>query len=301
MKKISIVFFGSSNYSLKCLEVLLKSKVKILGVCSIKKNNFLSDFVDLSQISKKNNIPWIYWENKKSKKVVEWIKQKEPDFIFCIGWPFLLKKNILNLPKYNCVGYHPSNVPKYRGRHPLIWSIILNLKQIYSTFFIITKYADFGPIISKRKILLNESTTSTSLYNSINQSCRIQINELLVKINKFKSINLKVWISKNTKKKGIYLRKRTYKDGIIDWRMSSESIYRLVNALNKPYPYASFYINKKEIKVKKIKIIKLNQKCEAGKIISTNNNKPVIKVADNAIQLLDYNPKIEFKKLDYLL
>ena len=93
MKKISIVFFGSSNYSLKCLEVLLKSKVKILGVCSIKKNNFLSDFVDLSQISKKNNIPWIYWENKKSKKVVEWIKQKEPDFIFCIGWPFLLDKN----------------------------------------------------------------------------------------------------------------------------------------------------------------------------------------------------------------
>ena len=53
---------------------------------------------------------------------------------------------------------------------------------------------------------------------------------------------------------------------------------------------------KKEIKVNKVKIIKSNNKCEAGKIISSNNNKPVIKVGKNAIQLLDYYPKINLKK-----
>ena len=33
------------------------------------------------------------------------------------------------------LGFHPSELPKNRGRHPLIWALALGLKKSASTFF----------------------------------------------------------------------------------------------------------------------------------------------------------------------
>ena len=51
------------------------------------------------------------------------------------------------------------------------------------------------------------------------------------RLKRYNRINLNDWLKKNRKNEGNLLRKRNYKDGIVDWRMSSESINNLVNAL----------------------------------------------------------------------
>lgn len=302
MKKIKIVYFGSSNYSLNFLKNLIIKKVDIAGICSIKQNkNFRTDHVDLSVYAKKKKIEFKHWTKNNSKNLAKWIKKIKPDYIFCIGWPYLLNSEILNLPKFFCIGFHPSDIPNNRGRHPIIWSIVLNLKYIYPSFFIITKEADFGPIISKRKIKIRKDTTSTELYNLMIKKSYQQTSELINNLKNFNKIKLNKWLKKNKKNMGNFLRKRSYKDGIVDWRMNSNNIYKLVNALNDPYPLASFIYKNKEYKLKKVKIIKSKLKLEPGKIISVKNNKPVIKTGDNAIQLLDYKPKTNFKKEEYIL
>ena len=65
-------------------------------------------------------------------------KKKNPDLIFCMNWNNLLKKNILKSSK-GVIGYHPSDLPLNRGRHPIIWSIALGLKKIGSTFYFMDK------------------------------------------------------------------------------------------------------------------------------------------------------------------
>ena len=302
MKKIRIVYFGASNYSLYFLKNLKKQNIDIAGVCSIQINKgFLTDCIDLSNYAKKNQIITKRWTSNNSKQIINWIKKIKPDYIFCIGWPYLLNSQILKLPKFFCVGFHPTKIPENRGRHPIIWSIILKLKKIYPSFFIMTKKPDFGPVISQIEIKIKKNTTSTNLYKFMIKKSFQQSVSLMSRLKRYNRINLNDWLKKNRKNEGNLLRKRNYKDGIVDWRMSSESINNLVNALKYPYPVASFFYKNKEFKLKKVKIVKCKLSLEPGKIISVKNKKPVIKTGDSAIQLLDFKPTINFKERKYIL
>ena len=123
-----------------------------------------------------------------------------------------------------------------------------------------------------------------------------QIRTILKKIE---TDNLKS--KKQIKKNSNFWRKRSEIDGKIDWRMSAESIYNLVRALNKPYPGAFFQINNKKITVWKSKIIKIKLiNIEPGKFLFFDKKKPVIKCGENAIKLEEFLPKINFKRINYL-
>ena len=256
MKRIKVVYFGSSIYSGKCLIELMRVKnVEIIGVCSLKhRNKFNSDVKDLCKIVKKKNISHIYYNQKKKGEIYDWVKNRSPDFIFCIGWPMILNKKILNLAKYKTIGFHPTNIPNNRGRHPIIWSIILGIKYLFPTFFVMTDEVDFGPKISQKKIKINKNTNSTELYEGILKFSKYQIAEVVKRLHYLKKLDLENWKKKNFKNKGNLLRKRSFTDGLIDWRMNSLEILKLVNALCFPYTNADFRFNSKYFKVLKVKI-----------------------------------------------
>ena len=98
-----------------------------------------------------------------------------------------------------------------------------------------------------------------------------------------------------------YWRKRTKKDGEIDWRMSAQSIYNLIRSLSYPYVGAHFKKDGETIKVWKSKMIENNSlNIEPGKIINVASGYPVIKAGENAIKLLKFSPDVKFTKDSYL-
>jgi len=62
----------------------------------------------------------------------------------------LLKKELLSLPPNGVLGYHPAKLPQNRGRHPLIWSLVLGLEESASTFYFMDEGADSGDILSQK-------------------------------------------------------------------------------------------------------------------------------------------------------
>ena len=117
-----------------------------------KSSSFNSDYFDIVNYFKKKDIKSVYTNDINGKKSIPWITKIKPDLIICLGWSKLLKKKILNIPKIGTIGYHPSDLPKNKGRHPIIWSIFLGLNKIASTFFQMNTKADDGKIISKKNI-----------------------------------------------------------------------------------------------------------------------------------------------------
>ena len=55
-----------------------------------------------------------------------------------------------------------------------------------------------------------------------------------------------------------YWRKRSRKDGLIDWRMHAETVHNLIRALAEPYPGAEFKYHQKYIKVWDSKIAEVD-------------------------------------------
>lgn len=284
-----IVFIGTVEFSKRALKKLIELNAQIVGVCTKKKSIFNSDFADLKPLCKKNKIPIKYVENINLKENLDWIKSLNPDIIFCFGWSNLLKKQILNIAPMGVLGFHPSKLPKNRGRHPLIWAMALGLKQTASTFFFMDEGIDSGKILSQKDLKISFTDDALKLYNKLINIALVQIGEFLPFLVKK---NYKT-IKQNNKVSNIW-RKRAKKDGLIDFRMSSHAIYNLVRALTKPYVGAHVNYREKEIIIWKVNIIKIKKNnIVSGQVLDISGNNILVKTYDGAIKITHH----EFKKL----
>ena len=176
-----IVFIGTVEFSLKALEKLIELDANIVGVCTKEKSFFCADYADLTKVCKENQILYKYVDDINSKESVEWIKKLNPDIIFF--WMVIAnKKELLELPKMGIVGYHPANLPKNRGRRPLIWALALGLKKSASTFFSMKEGADDGDILSQKEFEIKYEDDTKTLYKKVTNLALKQIEEFLPKL-----------------------------------------------------------------------------------------------------------------------
>ena len=293
---MKIIFIGNVIFSEKMLKKILELKGDVIGVITKRNSFFNSDFCDISYIAKENNIDYLYVENINEMKNIEWIKNKQPDIIFCFGFSSLIKKEILSIPKMGVVGFHPTKLPQNRGRHPIIWSLVLGLKKSASTFFFMDEGADSGDILSQKEFEISYKDSAKTLYEKIINIALEQVELFLPKL-----IKKEFSTTKQDNSKTNYWRKRTKKDGEIDFRMDSYSIYNLVRALTKPYIGAHLIYKGEEIKIWKIQEEKYNtSNIEPGKVLLVENGEIVIKCGNGAVRIIEHEFVELPKKGEYL-
>lgn len=281
-----VFFIGTVIFSEEILKHILTLKhVEIVGIATKEISTFNNDFRDLSPIAIQNNIPFQYVKNINDEEVLEWIKSLNPDIIFCFGWSNLIKEKLLNLTPKGVIGYHPAKLPLNRGRHPIIWALVLGLKETASTFFKMDEGADTGDILSQEVIQISDTDDSLSIYNKLLEVSKMQVSDFVIELSE-NNVN---WIVQD-KNEGNNWRKRSRKDGLIDFRMTSQSIFNLVRALNKPYPGAEIFYNEKLYQVWKVKPIYMNdyENIEPGKVLSSTNHSIIVKTGDSAIEIIDH-------------
>jgi methionyl-tRNA formyltransferase len=291
-----IVFIGAVEFSRRALEELIAMQAGIVGVCTLKESNFNADHSDLSRLCKESRIPCIYAPDINSDRTLQWIADKRPDVIFCFGWSRLLQKRLLNLPPLGVVGFHPTALPANRGRHPLIWALVLGLEETASTFFFMGEGADDGDILSQEKIVIGAYDNASDLYERITNRAVGQIRTFVPQLTSHSfprvaqdSGHATTW------------RKRGSADGQIDWRMSSRSIHNLVRGLSKPYVGAHFLYQGQEFKVWEIEpVLEMPRNAEPGKIVEVTARGPVIKCGEQGVRLLKTEPHFNPTPGEYL-
>ena len=133
------------------------------------------------------------------------------------------------------VGYHPAALPANRGRHPLIWALVLGLEKTASTFFFMDEGVDSGDILSQRSITITWDDDARTLYCRVTATALDQIGEFVSAL-----ISGNYLRTSQDKSKVSYWRKRESNDGKIDWRMSAKSIHNLVCGLTRTLRRGSF-------------------------------------------------------------
>jgi len=284
-----IVFIGAVEFSRRTLERLLAMNAEIVGVCTLQESEFNADHEDLSAVSETHGIPWLYAEDINSAGTLSWIQDKSPDVIFCFGWSRLLKQDLLRLAPLGVVGFHPAALPANRGRHPIVWALVLGLEKTASTFFFMDAGADSGDILSQRDIIISDDDDASTMYDKVSQTALDQIGEFLPQLaaGKFQRQVQDARLA-NT------WRKRRIADGNIDWRMSAQSIHNLVRGLAKPYVGAHLIVDGQKIKVWKTTVVRdVPRNIEPGKVMAQTSAGPVVKCGEGAICLLVTEPTFE--------
>ncbi len=284
-----IVFIGTVEFSQRALERLVVMKAEVAGVCTLKASAFSADHVDLSVICEAHGIPWHYADDINSADTLNWVRGCAPDVIFCFGWSRLLKAELLRLAPLGVVGFHPAALPSNRGRHPLIWALVLGLEQTASTFFFMDDGADSGDVLSQRRMVIDDADDARDLYDKVTHTALEQIEEFVPQ--------LAVGIFERRQQDDSLAttwRKRGMADGKIDWRMSAQSIHNLVRGLAKPYVGAHFTVAGQDVKVWKTAVVTgAASNIEPGKVLALRDGLAVIKCGQDAICLLATEPAFD--------
>lgn len=297
---MKILFIGCVQFSYNALNHLLSLQypnLELVGIVTRKESPVNSDFQSLEPIAKQYKIPYFLAKKNDQDSMANWIKQLDVDVVYCFGWSYLLKTEILSLPKLGVIGYHPTNLPENRGRHPIIWALALGLDETASTFFFMDEGADSGDILSQKEIAIDSEDNAEILYEKLTHIAMEQLEAFTYDLLMEKHERIPQDHSKAN-----YWRKRSKKDGEIDWRMSASSIYNLVRALSYPYPGAHCIVNGKEIKVWKTQFANAAglENHEAGKILHVRHSKITIKCGEGAIILTEHELKELPKEGSYL-
>ena len=292
-----ILFIGCVESSKIFLNALIDNGAEIAGIITKKTSTQNSDFCDLYSIAMQKKIPCEYVKNINDDNSIVFIRKIKPDIGFCFGWSQLIQNKILDLFPKGVIGFHPAALPQNRGRHPLIWALALGLTQTASTFFLMNEKADAGDILSQEIVSIEYDDDARILYDKVMDVASKQLTKLWKELCDDRASI----VNKENEESNTW-RKRTSKDGKIDWRMSSRNIYNLVRALSEPYVGAHFEHDNEEYKVWKVKEC-INNKfdnIEPGKILWVNSdNSFAVKTGEGIIEVLMYD-KFKPKKDMYL-
>ena len=234
-----IVFVGVVENSRHCLKEVLRNDGHVVGIVTLARERagFHADYADLSNIARQYKIPFHLTKNINDPESVELLRSLHPDVIFVFGWPQLVKRHVMDIPRFGCIGVHPTLLPKNRGRHPIIWSLVEGLDESGVTFFYLDEGADSGDILWQRSFPITLEDDAASIYEKVMSLESEAIREFLPQLEAGNGSRIPQDHSKAT-----YWRKRTEEDGLINWAAPTMTTYNLIRALTRPYVGAHTYV-----------------------------------------------------------
>ena len=229
------ILIGSVRSSETVLNEMIKIGFPINMVFSLDEDasKDVSGYRPIHELAEANGIPYQKFRKISDEENIETIKNIAPDYIFVIGISQLIPKSIIDLAKNGCIGFHPTPLPKFRGRAAVVWQILLGIQKTKCSMFFIDEKVDSGDILGQEEYEICENDYFMDVSNKINASIATLSNRIFHQIL---SGTLKP--QKQDDDEATYLLVRRPEDGWIDWKEPVDKIHRLIRAISKPYPGA---------------------------------------------------------------
>ena len=288
------IFMGTPEFAISSLEVVAKNTdLKAIFTKEDKVNARGNKiiFSPVKQFGIDNEIEVIQPKKIKDEKIIEKIKEINPDLIVVVAYGKILPKEIIDIPKYGIINVHSSLLPKYRGASPIHSAILNGDTKSGVSIMYIEEGLDSGDVILQESCDILENDTLGTLHDKLKDLGAIGLEKALKLIE-----TGKVEAAKQDESLATFVKPITKEQAKIDWNNTKEVIFNQVRGLN-PFPAAHTF-NEKDENIKIYKTEKLDKEYEGqnGQIVDIINKKgPVVKVKNGALVLLEV--KFQGKKL----
>jgi len=167
-----IVFMGSPDFSLSTLRGLVNvHDYEVVGVvtqpdrASGRGRGLKSPPVKL--LAQELNLPIAQPEKLKMPEVMDQLRAWSPDLIVVAAFGQILKKDVLELPRYGCINVHASLLPRWRGAAPINAAILAGDEETGVTIMQMDVGLDTGPMLAKSSIRLTPDDTAGSVLQTL--------------------------------------------------------------------------------------------------------------------------------------
>jgi methionyl-tRNA formyltransferase len=290
---------GSVDSSLLTLTKLFEYNFDIAGVWGYEPESThnVSGYCSLREFSEEHGLIFHSFVKINNAQTKNELIEANLDLLFVVGLSQLVDKDIIDLPKYGCVGFHPTKLPRGRGRAPMAW-LILKEKEGAATFFKIGDGTDNGEIYVQEPFTIDENDDATSVYLKLNRSINVALDKWFPLLIKEKPNG-----KSQDERSATYYARRAPLDGYLNWENSANMLDRIVKAAAKPHPGAySFYEDNRVIIWRSCYHKEGFPIGVIGRVVDFVNNHPVIQTGNGYLEIeqyemLDYKDNPVLKRL----
>ncbi|MCR4925129.1 MAG: methionyl-tRNA formyltransferase [Clostridiales bacterium] len=281
---MNIVFMGTPDFAVPCLDALIKSEHKVIGVFTQpdkpKGRKQILTPPPVKELALQNGIEVYQPSSMRTGEAFDIIKKLNPDLIVVVAFGQILPKEILEFPKYKCINVHGSVLPKYRGAAPIQQAVLDGEKESGVTTMLMDEGLDTGDILKIKKTDIGIDETAGELFDRLSLMGAELMLETIADADKWNEIRIKQDDSKSC-----YAHMLDKSMCKIDWNNSAISVHNQIRGLS-PWPVANCIFEGKTLKIHKARLSD-EKGSTAGVVVSTEKN-PVVSCGDsNCIELVE--------------
>lgn len=241
----SAVVFAYHNVGVRCLNVLLAHGVNVLLVVTHRDHSSENIwFESVAALAVLHDIPVLAPDDPNAHETMARIADLKPDFLFSFYYRHMLKAPLLALPRRGALNMHGSLLPKYRGRAPVNWAIIMGEAKTGATLHYMVEKPDAGDIVERQAVPILPDDTALEVFHKVTWAAEITLHRALPLL----IAGAAPRISQNLTQ-GSYFGGRSPEDGRIDWSAGAESVHNLVRGVAPPYPGAFTTLDGKAVRI----------------------------------------------------
>ena len=233
-----IVLAGSVSSSARTLEALTRNGANIVGVAGLaeSKSAHVSGYARLDARAASAKIPYFDFKDINTEDVHRAIQAWAPDLLFIVGLSQMVRPPLLSLPSIGCIGFHPTWLPKGRGRAPLAWLVLEGVPGA-ATFFLMDEGADSGPILIQEPFFVAAIDYATDVERRILDAIDRALDRWIPKLQTGE------WRPQpQDHTVATYNGRRGPDDALIKWDRPAREIHSLIRAASRPHPGAHTYV-----------------------------------------------------------
>lgn len=282
---MKIVFMGTPDFAVPCLEALIRDGNEVLAVFTQpdkpKGRGYTLTPPPVKVCALNHHIPVFQPHTLKDGEALRLLQALDPEMIVVVAYGKILPKEILELPKLGCVNVHASLLPRYRGAAPIQWAVLDGCKKTGVTTMYMDVGLDTGDMLMKSELDIGENETADELHDRLSQLGA----ELIVRTVHAAAEGTLVR-EKQDDSQSCYASMLTKEMSAVDFTKPAQQVHDLVRGLNS-WPSAVAVLNGKRLKLHRTLVTKGSGK--PGQVLSL---KPlVVACGEGAVELLEVQPE----------
>ncbi|MFH0831038.1 MAG: methionyl-tRNA formyltransferase [Parcubacteria group bacterium] len=231
-----IIFFGTPNFALPSLELLIRSGFTPIAVVTrapkpVGRHAVLTSSA-IATTAKKLRLPLLEPASIKKPDFIEWFRAQKPDLAILVAYGKIIPEDVLAVPRLGFINVHPSLLPRHRGASPIANTILSGDTITGVTIMQLDAEMDHGSILSQQKISVPLRATTGSFTPLL---AKLGAKLLVEVLPKYLAGALQAKTQNHGQATYSKILKRS--DGDIDWGRPALELDRFVRAYS-PWPGA---------------------------------------------------------------
>jgi len=232
---IKVVFMGSPDFALPALQALAQ-RYEVVGAvtqpdrASGRGRELKPPSVKV--LAQELGLPIIQPEKLRQPEAMDQLRRWNPDLIVVAAFGQILRKDVLDLPRFGCINVHASLLPRWRGAAPINAALLHGDEETGVTIMKMDVGLDTGPILTRSTIRLTPNDTAGSGFESLS---RLGAELLIDTLPDY--LSGKIQPVPQPEEGATYAPMLKKEEGKLDFMHPAEELERRVRAFN-PWPGA---------------------------------------------------------------